>query len=621
MSNVQVTEINGMKIYNLTGGKSLYELMKESHFSVKKLKKNEEYMNHIEILQDCNFPVSSECIRVSKDGNYLFASGIYPPRLKLYDLNEMSLKCERGFDAQIRKIEIISDDYKKCALLCEDRSIELHAQYGKHFKIRIPKYGRDLKYDTTYCDLFSCGTGNEIYRLNLNQGQFLQSFETKATGINAISINQPLEILGSACEGGIVELFDLRAKNKIFSFDELNTDMQSISFSGDGLQMAVGNTRGVVSVYDIRNPKPMYTISHAYRFPIHKIVFDEKSQNIITVDKKLAKFSNYKTGKAFTNIEPKHDINDFELYPNSGMFFFGCESEKVEIYFVPQIGPAPKWASFLENITEELEEAKTYSLYEDYKFLTGKELEAIGGSSLIGTKMVKAYMHGYFIDWKLYKKLRAVTEPFSYEKYLEEKKQAKMEKYFGERIIFNKGERPKVNKRLLTAKVNQNENAKTIDLKDERFADLFKDKNFEIDFNSEKFKKKNKTIDIENAEEENEGKVKEDEEEDKKESIVSKEILRLNEKLLNKKRNKVKKMYAGFDDEEHDVDFEDRIKNNENKESDDEEEFEIESKIKKLEGMKKHQKEKFEKMKKEKELTKGKRLVGGLNKLSKVKIR
>ena len=112
MSNVQVTEINGMKIYNLTGGKSLYELMKESHFSVKKLKKNEEYMNHIEILQDCNFPVSSECIRVSKDGNYLFASGIYPPRLKLYDLNEMSLKCERGFDAQIRKIEIISDDYK-----------------------------------------------------------------------------------------------------------------------------------------------------------------------------------------------------------------------------------------------------------------------------------------------------------------------------------------------------------------------------------------------------------------------------------------------------------------------------------------------------------------------------
>ena len=64
MSNIQVTEINGMKIYNLTGGKTLYELMKESNFSVKKLKKNEEYMNHIEILQDSTFPVSCECLRI-----------------------------------------------------------------------------------------------------------------------------------------------------------------------------------------------------------------------------------------------------------------------------------------------------------------------------------------------------------------------------------------------------------------------------------------------------------------------------------------------------------------------------------------------------------------------------
>ena len=59
MSNIQIAEINGMKIYNLTGGKTLYELMKESHFSVKQLKKNQEYTNRIEILQDCTFPVSS----------------------------------------------------------------------------------------------------------------------------------------------------------------------------------------------------------------------------------------------------------------------------------------------------------------------------------------------------------------------------------------------------------------------------------------------------------------------------------------------------------------------------------------------------------------------------------
>ena len=111
-------------------------------------------------------------------------------------------------------------------------------------------------------------------------------------------------------------------------------------------------------------------------------------------------------------------------------------------------------------------------------------------------------------------------------------------------------------------------------------------------------------------------------EEDKDDAIVNKEIMRLNQKLLNKKRQKVNKMYSGYDDEEHDVDFDKRIKSNiEKEEEDDEEEFEIESKIRKLEGMKAHKKEKYAQMKKEKELTKGKRLVGGLNKLSKVNIR
>lgn len=106
MTNVQVTEINGLKVYNLTGGKSLYDMIKESQFSYKKLKKNEDYINRIEIIQDFEFPVSAGCINVSNDGNYVFASGIYPPRLKIFDLNEMTLKCERGLDSEIRKIEV-----------------------------------------------------------------------------------------------------------------------------------------------------------------------------------------------------------------------------------------------------------------------------------------------------------------------------------------------------------------------------------------------------------------------------------------------------------------------------------------------------------------------------------
>jgi ribosome biogenesis protein ENP2 len=96
--------------------------------------------------------------------------------------------------------------------------------------------------------------------------------------------------------------------------------------------MAVGTESGKVNVYDLRNPNPLYTINHSYKLPIKKIKFHEHSQNIITVDKKLAKFSNCKNGKVFTNIETKHDINDFEFYQNSGMFFV-----KKKLYFLKLI--------------------------------------------------------------------------------------------------------------------------------------------------------------------------------------------------------------------------------------------------------------------------------------------
>ena len=635
MSNVQVTEINGMKIYNLTGGKTLYELMKESNFSVKKLKKNEEYLNHIEILQDSTFPVSCECLRISEDGNYLMASGIYPPRLKIFDLSQMSLKCERGFDSNIRKFEILSDDYKKIAALCDDRNIELHAQYGRHFKIRIPKYGRDIKYDKIYCDLFAAGTGNEIYRLNLFKGQFLQSFETIAEGINALGYCQPLEILGMAGEKGICQIFDLRAKQNIFTFDDLVDDLTSITFSEDGMLLGLGNSDGITKVYDIRNPNPLYTIKHSYHLPIKKIVFDENSKNIITVDKKLAKFCNYKTGKSFTNIEPKSDINDFELFKNSGMFCFGCESEKIELYFIPQIGPAPKWASFLDNITEELEEAKTYSLYEDYKFVTLNELDEIGGKNLIGTKMLKPYMHGYFIDWRLYKKLKQLTEPFDYQKYLSDKREQKLEKYFGERIVMNKRLKPKINSKLLTA-TSEDNTKKAIDINDERFKKLFSDKDYEIDFNSDKFKKKNKNIVINDQKEIEEtnrklkeievddeddikNKKKKKKEEDDEERIVNKEIMKLNEKLMKKKKKKLDNFHKNNYNEANNENFGERMKNIDLEESDDEDDFEIENKIRKLENKKEYRKNKLNKEKEHEELLKNKRVLASHNKLAKIK--
>lgn len=50
----------------------------------------------------------------------------------------------------------------------------------------------------------------------------------------------------------------------------------------------------------------------------------------------------------------------------------GCDAPRIEAYFIPSLGPAPRWASFLEGLTEELEE-RAPTLYDDYRsvFRTG----------------------------------------------------------------------------------------------------------------------------------------------------------------------------------------------------------------------------------------------------------
>lgn len=118
-----------------------------------------------------------------------------------------------------------------------------------------------------------------------------------------------------------------------------------------------------------------------------------------------------------TSVEPGTDLNDLCIVPNSGLFFMATEAPKILSYFVPSVGPAPRWCSFLDNMTEELEESTETAIYDDYKFLTADELESLGLSDLIGTNLLRAYMHGFFVDVRLYRKAKSIVEPFNYKEY------------------------------------------------------------------------------------------------------------------------------------------------------------------------------------------------------------
>lgn len=50
------------------------------------------------------------------------------------------------------------------------------------------------------------------------------------------------------------------------------------------------------------------------------------------------------------------------------------EGIQMTSYYIPQLGPAPRWCSFLDNITEEMEDQTVRNVYEDYKFVERDEL-------------------------------------------------------------------------------------------------------------------------------------------------------------------------------------------------------------------------------------------------------
>lgn len=110
------------------------------------------------------------------------------------------------------------------------------------------------------------------------------------------------------------------------------------------------------------------------------------------------------------------------------------ETKKMQSYYIPGLGPAPYWCSFLDNLTEELEELNYDIIYDDYKFVTEKELEELDLAHLKGTNLLRAYMHGYFMDIRLYRKARDVMKPFEFEEYKKRKIREKIREEAASRV-------------------------------------------------------------------------------------------------------------------------------------------------------------------------------------------
>jgi ribosome biogenesis protein ENP2 len=245
---------------------------------------------------------------------------------------------------------------------------------------------------------------------------------------------------------------------------------------------------------------------------------------ILSSDKKIIKIWDPRDGKPWTSVEPAVDINSVAWCKDSGMLLTANEGRQQHAFFIPQLGPAPRWCSFLDNLVEEMAEdpndpnafstGQTGAIYDNYKFLTVPQLKTLNLDHLIGrTNLLRPYMHGYFVAQRLYEEARLITNPYIWEEERAKRVKEKIDKERESRIRGKKKAAVKVNKRLaekLMAIEEKNERRQAQRvlqqggdedmveapaaekpagglLGDSRFSKMFEDEEFAVDETSREF--------------------------------------------------------------------------------------------------------------------------------------
>ncbi|KAL6941229.1 Small ribosomal subunit biogenesis [Hanseniaspora osmophila] len=492
------------------------------------LKNDVDYQNRVELIQDFEFREASNKIRVSPNGEFAMATGTYKPQIHVYDFSNLSMKFERHTDAENVDFLILSDDWTKSVHLQNDRSIQFQNKGGIHYTTRIPKFGRSLAYNKSNCDLYVGAASNELYRLNLDQGRFLNPFklDPEAVGVNSVTVNSVHNLIAVGLEKEpIVEFWDPRARSRVAKLQVYNdlvsstenskADISATAFKNDGLNFACGSSNGYSFLYDLRQSQPYQVKDQGYGFEIKKIIWldtldDNNNNKILTCDKRIAKVWDHNTGKQYASMEPNVDINDIEHVPGSGMFFTANEGIPLHTYYIPNLGPAPKWCSFLDSITEELEEKPNESIYSNYRFISKDDVKKLNIVHLIGSKVLRPYMHGFFINNELYDKLALISNPESYRDAREREIRKRIDKERESRIRSSAVSKPsgkvKVNKNLVE-RLAIKKGEKTMEgvLEDDRFKEMFEDDDFQVNEEDYDYKQLNP---VKSAKETDEGAAK-----------------------------------------------------------------------------------------------------------------
>ncbi len=547
------------------------------------LKKDPTFANRVELLQDFAFDEASQCVRVSEDGEWLVSTGTYKPQMHVHYLPHLSLAFARHSSALNQTFRLLSSDYSKSVHLQSDRAIDFHTAAGLHYSTRIPRYGRDLIYDRRAAECLVPAVGvnadgrGECFRLNLELGRFMRSYEIDVGGDDlALAGRGPLQgaidagavntgaiaedshnLLAFGTSLGTVEFWDSRSRNRAGILSSPHDTFQgrseitALTFASSGVELAVGDSMGQVHLYDLRLPKPLVKKDQGYGFAIKNIVYlnsTTRSRNqhsqpkILTADKRIIKIWDPRDGTPWTSVEPAVDLNHVEWVKDTGMILTANEGKQQHSFLIPQLGHAPKWCAFLDNIVEEMAEDSNDpnafgklsggEVYDNFKFLTMPQLKQLNMDHLVGSSsLLRPYMHGYFVAQKLYEEARLIANPDIWQEQRSKSIADKINKQRESTIRGNKKVAVKVNRKLAeqalkrqeeqeqrrarraheknhTDHLHGNEKMPSVGnvgtqpkqaggvLSDPRFARLFEDEDFEVDEHSHEFQALNPSTKI-----------------------------------------------------------------------------------------------------------------------------
>lgn len=102
-----VVDPGSVKVYTVNGAasgssSSLPDWLTRKRAANKRSKREirERIEGTLELIQHFEFPEASNRIRTTRDGHHAIATGTYKPQMRVWDLDQLSLKFERHSDAE-----------------------------------------------------------------------------------------------------------------------------------------------------------------------------------------------------------------------------------------------------------------------------------------------------------------------------------------------------------------------------------------------------------------------------------------------------------------------------------------------------------------------------------------